>query len=76
MNLLDFSRARYTLPNIPLPSGRPISKLASDHFFWSLRWKGYRDKWACEARGRSREQCGYSIVAGGVMELKWGLSRS
>ena len=27
-----FSRARYTLPNLPLPSGLPISKSRSDHF--------------------------------------------
>lgn len=28
MNPVDFSRARYTRPNLPFPSGLPISKLA------------------------------------------------
>ena len=28
MNLLVFSRARYTLPNLPEPSGLPMSKLS------------------------------------------------
>ncbi len=33
MNLLFFSLARYTLPNFPLPRGRPMSKSSKDHFF-------------------------------------------
>ena len=32
MKCVFFSRARYTLPNLPLPSGLPISKSCSDHF--------------------------------------------
>ena len=32
MYLELFSRARYTLPNLPLPSGRPISKSRNFHF--------------------------------------------
>jgi hypothetical protein len=31
MNLLRFSRARYTLPNLPRPSGLPMSKSSSCH---------------------------------------------
>eukprot|EP00955_Chlamydomonas_euryale_P094799 364892-Chlamydomonas_euryale.AAC.9 len=31
MKWLFFSRARYTLPNLPLPSGLPISKSDSVH---------------------------------------------
>jgi hypothetical protein len=31
MNLLDFSRAKYTLPNLPEPSGLPMSKLSIVH---------------------------------------------
>jgi hypothetical protein len=30
MYLDDFSRAKYTLPNLPRPSGLPISKSTSD----------------------------------------------
>ena len=32
-----FSRARYTLPNLPLPSGLPMSKSLNDH----LRTSGF-----------------------------------
>ena len=35
MNLLCFSRDKYTLPNFPRPRGRPISKLSKVHL-WEL----------------------------------------
>lgn len=46
MYLDDFSRARYTLPNLPRPSGLPMSKSTSDQ-----RLDGCMD--AATANGRS-----------------------
>lgn len=64
MKRLFFSRAKYTFPNLPLPKGRPISKLSIVKGFLIRKAK-------VGGGGRGTWRLAGSVLAGSLTFLRW-----